>query len=176
MAIILCPECGEKISDKSSFCPHCGFPITDLIKPKREDEIVYYENVIGKKRCRISSCNCSFDNHIIPTSHITDVKFTTFAFFDRISIIGYAGLVLSQLINFLEYDEDVALIFGLFFLYSSAVLLFLFYLFIYGHHCTIFTSAQKQYVDIHEKMDNLKKIRELYDAEQLCLTEYGKRK
>ncbi|MGN1417896.1 MAG: zinc-ribbon domain-containing protein [Acutalibacteraceae bacterium] len=27
MALINCPECGEKISDKSKQCIHCGFPI-----------------------------------------------------------------------------------------------------------------------------------------------------
>lgn len=27
MAIILCPECGEKVSDKAKSCPHCGCPI-----------------------------------------------------------------------------------------------------------------------------------------------------
>ena len=27
MALIRCPECGEKISDKSDVCVHCGFPV-----------------------------------------------------------------------------------------------------------------------------------------------------
>lgn len=27
MAIIDCPECGNKVSDKAENCPHCGFPI-----------------------------------------------------------------------------------------------------------------------------------------------------
>ncbi len=26
MAIIICPECGNKISDKAEYCPHCGLP------------------------------------------------------------------------------------------------------------------------------------------------------
>lgn len=30
MALILCPECNKQISDKASFCPHCGYPINDL--------------------------------------------------------------------------------------------------------------------------------------------------
>ena len=29
MALMKCPECKESISDKASFCPHCGFPITE---------------------------------------------------------------------------------------------------------------------------------------------------
>ena len=27
MSLIRCPECGEKISDKSDVCVHCGFPV-----------------------------------------------------------------------------------------------------------------------------------------------------
>ncbi len=26
MALIICPECGKQISDKSVACPHCGLP------------------------------------------------------------------------------------------------------------------------------------------------------
>ena len=25
MSLILCPECGTKISDRATKCPHCGF-------------------------------------------------------------------------------------------------------------------------------------------------------
>lgn len=32
MALIRCPECGKEISDKSSECIHCGFPVADMIK------------------------------------------------------------------------------------------------------------------------------------------------
>lgn len=35
MAIILCPECKGKVSDKADVCPHCGFPIS---KTKNESE------------------------------------------------------------------------------------------------------------------------------------------
>jgi hypothetical protein len=30
MALIFCPECQNKISDKAKFCPHCGFPLDSL--------------------------------------------------------------------------------------------------------------------------------------------------
>lgn len=33
MALIHCPECGTKISDKAVTCPHCGFTSTDAIVP-----------------------------------------------------------------------------------------------------------------------------------------------
>lgn len=27
MALIVCPECGKEVSDKSEFCIHCGYPL-----------------------------------------------------------------------------------------------------------------------------------------------------
>ena len=27
MALITCPECSGKVSDKAYSCPHCGFPM-----------------------------------------------------------------------------------------------------------------------------------------------------
>jgi len=27
MAIIMCPECGEKVSNKAATCVHCGYPL-----------------------------------------------------------------------------------------------------------------------------------------------------
>ena len=32
MALIDCPECGQKISDKSDKCTHCGYPIVKVSK------------------------------------------------------------------------------------------------------------------------------------------------
>lgn len=29
MALIICPECGKEVSDKSSACIHCGYPISN---------------------------------------------------------------------------------------------------------------------------------------------------
>ena len=34
MALIKCPECGKEISDKSSACIHCGYPITETAEKK----------------------------------------------------------------------------------------------------------------------------------------------
>jgi hypothetical protein len=33
MALIACPECGAKISDKSNACIKCGFPLDSTIQP-----------------------------------------------------------------------------------------------------------------------------------------------
>jgi len=34
MAIISCPQCGKKISDKQKICPHCDLDMTDLSEEK----------------------------------------------------------------------------------------------------------------------------------------------
>lgn len=31
MALIKCPECGKKISDKAHTCIHCGYPLNEVI-------------------------------------------------------------------------------------------------------------------------------------------------
>ena len=30
--LVICPECGSKVSDKASACPSCGCPIQEIIK------------------------------------------------------------------------------------------------------------------------------------------------
>ena len=46
MALIKCPECGKEISDKTSSCPGCGYPINN-IKVENEQDIV---NIRGKNK------------------------------------------------------------------------------------------------------------------------------
>ncbi|MCD8148836.1 MAG: zinc ribbon domain-containing protein [Clostridiales bacterium] len=38
MSRILCPECGSKISDKATTCPHCGFRSADPKRPISEQD------------------------------------------------------------------------------------------------------------------------------------------
>jgi len=38
MSLILCPECGAKISDKATSCPHCGFMSDDHSRPISEQD------------------------------------------------------------------------------------------------------------------------------------------
>lgn len=38
MALIECPECGKKISDKAATCPNCGFPITTMATTNEAEE------------------------------------------------------------------------------------------------------------------------------------------
>lgn len=37
LALIKCPECGREISDKSTQCVHCGFPLNDILHAKSEE-------------------------------------------------------------------------------------------------------------------------------------------
>lgn len=49
MALINCPECGNKISDKALSCPHCGFPITQQkidVQSKRKS--LFSNPIIGE--------------------------------------------------------------------------------------------------------------------------------
>lgn len=45
MAIINCPECGKEISDKTSKCIHCGYPIIENLTNEKEKNITAKENV-----------------------------------------------------------------------------------------------------------------------------------
>ena len=38
MSLILCPECGTKVSDKATQCPHCGFQSADSSRPISEQD------------------------------------------------------------------------------------------------------------------------------------------
>ena len=40
MALIKCPECGKKISDKAPSCPNCGCPKCDFVgETKAQEEL-----------------------------------------------------------------------------------------------------------------------------------------
>lgn len=36
MAIVNCPQCAKKISDKQQICPHCDLDMSDLTEEKRQ--------------------------------------------------------------------------------------------------------------------------------------------
>lgn len=69
MALIQCPECQGKISDKANICPKCGFPIKD--KTNNEPSLIGMnicpkcgKFIIGKENCpdcgtQMVSCHCS---------------------------------------------------------------------------------------------------------------------
>ena len=54
MALMACPECNKKVSDKAETCPNCGFPISrkrisdkfekqeELVQPKLPNDFIYW--------------------------------------------------------------------------------------------------------------------------------------
>ena len=38
MAIIRCPECGGKLSDRAKVCVHCGYPLSEMQQAEYEDQ------------------------------------------------------------------------------------------------------------------------------------------
>lgn len=58
MALIICPECGEKISDKSHICIHCGFPISENVGNKAKvDNSIYDISILKKEFDKFSDVN-----------------------------------------------------------------------------------------------------------------------
>ena len=51
MALIRCPECGREISSRAKACPHCGFPMDDVVKP--EEEPLTIEPLLERRKASI---------------------------------------------------------------------------------------------------------------------------
>lgn len=43
MALIVCPECGKEVSDKSQTCIHCGYPLINMINTKCNINGIIYD-------------------------------------------------------------------------------------------------------------------------------------
>lgn len=56
MALIICPECGKKISDKALKCPACAYPIYNGISSLKEEHSRATNTKTPKKLVIISSC------------------------------------------------------------------------------------------------------------------------
>lgn len=61
MALIMCPECGQKISDKAEKCPNCGYPIAPVEKelakePEVRESEQPAENKKSKKKSLLAAC------------------------------------------------------------------------------------------------------------------------
>lgn len=92
MAILSCPECGGKVSDKAECCPHCGCP-AQLIIPKEaelsqrrsssdvemnSDTSIYGRTVFGTEECA-AKCDVPFESlkkaEEVPSKVITQKEF-----------------------------------------------------------------------------------------------------
>ena len=80
MSRILCPECGTKISDKATKCPHCGFQSADPTRPISEQD--KYEMVpifeYDIEEWQLAGINAMFDQcnkeNIVPYDMPTAIK------------------------------------------------------------------------------------------------------
>lgn len=57
MALIKCPECGNEISDKSSACIHCGYPMKELEQENIEKINTLGDNFRAEKKY-VEALNC----------------------------------------------------------------------------------------------------------------------
>ena len=48
MALVTCPDCGKKFSDKVPNCPECSCPIEYAIKDNEQTDTVINSEIIGK--------------------------------------------------------------------------------------------------------------------------------
>lgn len=58
MALINCPECGKKISDKAGACPNCGFPIAQVGAEEETFTFEFTDN--GKQTLLIENDTAKF--------------------------------------------------------------------------------------------------------------------
>lgn len=38
MALVTCPECGRKVSERADACPNCGYPICASLQKSKQEE------------------------------------------------------------------------------------------------------------------------------------------
>lgn len=63
MSLIKCPECGQSISDKSTVCIHCGFPLNNENNTAKKVKVIVHR----RKRymgCAIGYAICVDDSQV----------------------------------------------------------------------------------------------------------------
>ena len=51
MGLIVCPECGNKVSDRASACLKCGYPVSEMLEKKAfEEQEICNQMELNKKR------------------------------------------------------------------------------------------------------------------------------
>lgn len=63
MALIKCPECGKEISDQSTVCIHCGFPLQNknecIVNGKKQDLSFILDQSLSREAKRDILCKIS---------------------------------------------------------------------------------------------------------------------
>ena len=70
MVLLTCPECGGKVSDQATSCPHCGYPISilDLRNNETVISLLHRNNGLNWNNFKIIQKNADkpmFSRHVI---------------------------------------------------------------------------------------------------------------
>lgn len=71
MALIICPECDGKVSDKANICPHCGYPISEMVVQK--ESVLYKIRLISSAKSN-SDVAGTISEHIKRVTNLDLVK------------------------------------------------------------------------------------------------------
>lgn len=63
MAMIKCPECGKKVSDKVNACIHCGYPLEKYKKEMYDKKIEKMANEMIEKKFSESLAKRSYEKY-----------------------------------------------------------------------------------------------------------------
>lgn len=74
MAIIECPECGKKVSDKANICIGCGFPISEYLQKKKEEEKRLKEEKEKEKRLKEEKENIEKKMELISDKRMVSIN------------------------------------------------------------------------------------------------------
>ena len=72
MGLVICPDCGEKISEHSEICIKCGFPLQKFLKEHKNFVLGNIEEVVKQ------NTTCGYDNigrRVYPFSSIGEGQF-----------------------------------------------------------------------------------------------------
>ena len=103
MALIRCPECGKQISSKAKACPHCGFPLDDVIKPNEEELVI--EPLLERKKSSIVA------------------SIFLFLFLELVFAAGFVFCVLMSILNHEVFQSLQGLFIVLMLLFGAASLI-----------------------------------------------------
>ncbi len=95
MALIKCPECGKEISDKTSACINCGFPLsktenTTITEETANKEVVYYDLPERKEELTFDN---GLDDGIEGMCYERTFKYPYKVVADRLYITRQAGTI-----------------------------------------------------------------------------------
>ena len=63
MALIKCPECGKKVSDKANTCIHCGYPLEEYKEKIEDEKIEKMANEMFDREFRKMLANESYEKY-----------------------------------------------------------------------------------------------------------------